>query len=459
MQPVIPIGCLGPVIKQKKSINELIRDIHLESKSPVLGIHFMTRPALLISDPHLVKLVLATNFSHFSDRGVHYDDQNDPLWSNLFSMPFSQWKEIRGKSSPLFSPGKIREMLDIGNQKIQLMQDHLESVLQETNQIEVRVKEIAVLFNTSLMASIFFGFEMNAFKEPNHIFAKMGKKFFDSKSIRNIVTNMGGFLCPSILRLFKITMLSPELITYALTLMKKVIIQRTIDPDSIREDLVKMLMDMQGNKTVTDKFIQRCTAQSLIFYLGGYDTAAITISFCIHELSRSEDLLLKVRQEIDPIMQNRGGQLQLEDLQRMPFLDQCIKETMRKYPPVGLINRQCTEEFKLPGEAGLVILEGTPIIIPVYGLHMDDRYYPNPHEFKPERFAEGCADDLPWYPFGFGPRMCIGVRLAMGIVAMVVANLLYRYDFKSSKEVQFNKADFVLNDVNGVRMMVERRRK
>lgn len=78
------------------------------------------------------------------------------------------------------------------------------------------------------------------------------------------------------------------------------------------------------------------------------------------------------------------------------------------YPPVVFLFRLCNKAFKIP-DTKYVVEPGTKILIPVYALHHEEKYFPNPEVFDPERFAEG--NKIPkgaYLPFGDGPRICIG---------------------------------------------------
>lgn len=85
-------------------------------------------------------------------------------------------------------------------------------------------------------------------------------------------------------------------------------------------------------------------------------------------------------------------------------------ETLRRYTALPALNRQCTEDYKLPG-IGLVIPKGMNIVIPIHGIHHDPEYYPDPYKFDPERFTDDKIkkkNNYTYIPFGEGPRMCIG---------------------------------------------------
>jgi cytochrome P450 family 6 len=87
-------------------------------------------------------------------------------------------------------------------------------------------------------------------------------------------------------------------------------------------------------------------------------------------------------------------------------------ETLRKYPPVPFLTRECTKKYTIPG-TDVTIEEGTLVVIPVIGLHKDQKYFPNPEKFDPARFREEMKSKRPQFtylPFGEGPRICIGKR-------------------------------------------------
>jgi cytochrome P450 family 6 len=94
--------------------------------------------------------------------------------------------------------------------------------------------------------------------------------------------------------------------------------------------------------------------------------------------------------------------------------DECpiryVTETLRKYPPVPTLNRECSKDYRIPG-SHVTIEKGTQVVIPVEALQHDPQYYPEPDKFDPERFSEEAKNRRHHYvylPFGEGPRLCIG---------------------------------------------------
>jgi len=94
----------------------------------------------------------------------------------------------------------------------------------------------------------------------------------------------------------------------------------------------------------------------------------------------------------------------------MTYLDKVVAEILRKYPPLPMLNRECSKPYKIPG-TDTVLEKGIPVFIPVTALHYDPNYYPEPERFDPERFSDEEKQKRHHYvylPFGEGPRICIG---------------------------------------------------
>lgn len=139
---------------------------------------------------------------------------------------------------------------------------------------------------------------------------------------------------------------------------------------------------------------------------------------------------------------------------------------MRKYPPVPTLNRECTKEYTIPG-TDITIEQGTSILIPVLALQRDERYYPNPNEFNPERFnAENLTGntfiDRPYLPFGEGPRACIGLRMGKmqtktGLILMLQK---HRYELLAkdlNEEIEMDPRSFLLAPKNNMELLVRDR--
>lgn len=144
-----------------------------------------------------------------------------------------------------------------------------------------------------------------------------------------------------------------------------------------------------------------------------------------------------------------------------------LLETLRKYPVLSVLTRGCGKDYQIPG-SNITIEKGVEVFIPVLGLHRDEKYYTEPLKFNPDRFND---DDLigsnqvtrPYYPFGDGPRNCIGMRLGqmqskVGLVLMLQKN---RYELHDGQlkhdELKFDPSQFLLSPLGGLSLRIFKR--
>lgn len=451
----IPFGVLGPVVSQKQSFGEAIRDVYLRNKEPYLGIFFLFRPVLLIRDHVLVKRILVTDFNHFTDRGVHYDEVHDPIGANLMAMPGEKWRILRAKLSPTFSSSKLKNMIPTIETKVQLLEDHLDDVGSE-----VRLKRPMEFAIISILVEIFFGFEFNAFENPEHDFVKMAPLFFNPERIQDKIRLGCIFLVPDVMKWLRMPMIPPEAAQYALNMIQSIVELRKSDPSAIRNDFIQTMIELMkedqkdGSAPMT---IESCTAQAFAFYVAGMDSTSNTISYCIYELSKCPQWMEKVQREVDNLMKKGTRGIQYDDLMALKHLGMAITETMRMYPGLPLLNRECTKEYQIPG-TDQTIKRGTQVIISNLGLHMDEEFYANPGKFDPSRFEDTSTEDLPYYPMGAGGRYCLGARMGLMNVRLVLCRLLYRYEFQAVNEtIEFKPGNLTLTDKEEIHMRIKKR--
>lgn len=134
-------------------------------------------------------------------------------------------------------------------------------------------------------------------------------------------------------------------------------------------------------------------------------------------------------------------------------------ETLRKHPPVGILIRKTTEDYNIPDTEHVVPKDST-IIIPVLGIHRDEKYYPNPETFDPERFSsENKMDNEGLFlGFGDGPRNCIGYRFGMVQTRIGLISLLSKFEFsgcdKTMGELKYSLRNVVLSPEGGMWLKV-----
>lgn len=159
----------------------------------------------------------------------------------------------------------------------------------------------------------------------------------------------------------------------------------------------------------------------------GHETTAETQTWLFHLLATHPAAEERVLAEVEAAAPG-GRPLTVDDVERMPFTQNVINETLRLYPPVYLTIREADEDFAV---AGVHIPAGTRLVINIRGLHLDPRAWADPHEFRPERF-EGESDRhrFQFIPFLGGPKKCLGDTFAMLEMRLTVPTLLRRLHFE-----------------------------
>ncbi|MBQ5153916.1 cytochrome P450, partial [Macrococcus caseolyticus] len=169
-------------------------------------------------------------------------------------------------------------------------------------------------------------------------------------------------------------------------------------------------------------------AQCGLFFTAGYETSATTLSFTLFELAKNPEAQKRAIAEVDDYLRRHNNELKYECLSEMPFVEACFDETLRLYPVIGLLTREVMEDYTFP--SGLKVEKGLRIFLPLYHLHHNPEFFPDPEEYRPERFLPENKDNIKPYtymPFGDGPRICIGMRFAKMQMAAGIITLLKKY--------------------------------
>lgn len=169
--------------------------------------------------------------------------------------------------------------------------------------------------------------------------------------------------------------------------------------------------------------------QVLIFLLAGHETTATSLCFALHLLARHPEQQDRAREEISRVLGDRTPGA--ADLERLPYLTQVLKEAMRLYPAAPVIGRKAVATTRI-GEH--TVPAGADVILAPWVTHRHPAYWPDPDRFDPERFtpeAEAGRPRYAWFPFGGGPRACIGQHFSMLESVIALAMILRAYAFEA----------------------------
>jgi len=222
------------------------------------------------------------------------------------------------------------------------------------------------------------------------------------------------------------------------------------------DDLLAMLMEAKDEDTGEQMSDQQLRDETMTIFLAGHETTALALSWLWYLLDKNPAEAQKLYDEIDQVTQGRVPTL--EDLMRMPYTRMVMDEALRLYPPAWLIMRENLEDDEI---GGYRIPKGYTLMIPVYTIHHDPKLWPEPDAFKPERFSKENAKThhrFSYFPFGGGPRQCIGNNFALMEMQLIIVLMLQKFRFKTTAGFKPEMHPMVtLRMLHGMHMDIELR--
>lgn len=373
------------------------------------------------------------DFDHFEERFRFIDGKLDKLWGNsLFLMEKEKWRLMRATLSPAFTGSKMRQMfnlvVDVADSTVQ----YLLNKVNDGEKIDIEVKDFFTRYTNDVIASCAFGLKVNSVAEPDNEFYLNGKKLTNFFGIKQMIKSMIIVSMPAVAQALNLRFTGKigdqfsDMIFETMEVRKKNSIFR---PDMInimmqvREGTLKQEVDEKkkendGFATVEESAIGKVAvnqtwsddeivAQCFIFFLAGFETSSAMLTFTAYELAVNADIQQKLFEEIDLMNKQLGGMpINYDALQKLKYLDQVISETLRKWPPLFQLDRVCTKEYVFDnGHLKFKVEKGQSVLFPVYAIHHDPKYFPEPERFNPDRFSDENKDSIQqgtYMPFGIG---------------------------------------------------------
>lgn len=392
--------------------------------------------AYMVRSPELIRQITIKDFDHFTNRKKFFSDADDSLIGvSLFQLNDQRWKDMRSSLSPAFTGSKLRAMFvlirDIGIDAV----NHLKI----TNPKELNLKDFMTRYANDVIATTAFGFQINSNKEPDNEFFKMGgvvtdinvTKFFFMTAFKKLAKLMG------------IDLLTKSQHNYYMKLVLGAMEHRK-HHRILRPDMINMMMELRGmsveshNKTPTQNWSDiEIVSQCFLFFFAAFESVASALALVGQELIENPDVQDKLREEINEVSENlKGEPLTYDALTSMKYAEAIVLETTRKWPTQVFIDRVCTKPIVLRDPVtgkDVPIKKGDNIQMIATGIQRDSKYFPDPMKFDPQRFSEENKkkiDPCTYFPFGVGPRMCIGNRFAILEIKSLMYHLFKEFKFE-----------------------------
>ncbi|NP_001165995.1 cytochrome P450 6AQ4 [Nasonia vitripennis] len=441
VEPTLFFGNTVPCLLARKTPDVLIREIYEKGAGEqFIGFHVFNKPYLVVRDPELIKNVFIKDFNNFTNKvlcGNHTDVMSS---TNLFVASNPPWKSIRTKLSPIFTSGKLRKMYELMEEICDDLQVYLDKLdIDEKVGKPIEIKEICAKFTTDLIGTTAFGMRLNSLTDPNAEFRKNGRRVFRS-SFKRYLQLLALFFIPPLRPYTNAKFFDEKATDFLRTEFWNVINER-IKSGFKRDDLLDMLIEIKNNQdNGTDNTFRlegdALVAQAAIFFTGGFETSSTTMSFALYELARNPESQTKLRNEILNALETTGGKVTYEMMTTLPYLHMVTLEALRLYPVIAWLDRIPETDYTFPG-TNVTVEKGVPVVLPLRALQLSPQYFPNPNQWDPERFSEENKKNIvpfTYFPFGEGPRSCIGIRLGYIQTKLGILNFISKYELTVSKE-------------------------
>lgn len=413
-----------------------------EEYGDVVRVRFAHVPVYLVVHPRDIETVLITNASNFT-KSADYRALARVLGRGLLTSEGDFWQRQRGLIQPAFHKQSIEAYADVMTRAAGLMLNSWKDG-EERN-----LHEDMMRVTLDIVAQCLYGAEVGDHAE------RVGKAM--QVVTERFVTNASLTLLFSFDLPVALARREWRAIRNLYEIISDIIRKRRASAQR-REDLLDMLLrarDADG-KPMSDLQLRD---EVMTLFLAGHETTAIALSWTCYLIAQNPEVEAKLADELHAVL---GGRVpRPADLPRLRYTEMVLKETLRLYPAVWGIGRRAIADCEL---GGYRIPAGSNIFILQWRTQRDARFFPDPKRFDPERWREdpvrtGKIPRFAYFPFGGGPRVCVGASFAMMEATLLLAMIQQRYrlELVPGHPVEL-LASVTLRPRHGIKMTAKRRK-
>lgn len=343
--------------------------------------------------PDAIEEVLVEKFDQF--RKPDTAGGVDELSEGLLLVDGEQWQAQRTRLQPMFYRERIEKHAET-------MATYAAATAEEWAATEdtVNLTEATSTYTLQVLGKTLFGIDTD---EHRHAVRAGAEAILERSSQSPIAVDLPNWLPTPGNRRYRRGVAQLESVVDKL-------IAKT-DEDGDRQDILSLLVTASAQEEggPTESEIR---SQLMTFLFAGHETSATALAWMLYELGRKPEVAERLHSEVDDVLD--GATPTLADLPNLEYTEQVIRETLRRYPPAAAIFREADEDVTI---GGYRVPEDTFVVLPQFHVHTDERWWSNPDQFDPSRWDDiseipGDRPEYSYFPFGGGPRHCIGMRFA-----------------------------------------------
>lgn len=397
---------------------------------PIVGFYEGGNPFVMVADIDLVRRIQVKDFEKFSYRPEVPMGGLFPgtIRQSIILQNGHHWAKQRRLMGPNFSTIKLRKLAEVIDPIIKnLLTEELEPIVKSGKELNWADTFKRLTFAITTKTSFGFSYDYNIY-DP--VFEALSN-FTNDAHDRDIISRIFLLFPEFWFILYPIRQLYVRFLRFMLWSatsrcdhFSKKVVETRIQSGENREDLLQYLIDANQDVAGGTEKRKKLTlsemevvANTMGFLLAGYETSATALTYLMHHLTKRQELQEKILAE----MKSLNGDF----TNKMPFLEAAINESLRLHPSVAnFVQREALVDYEYNN---IIIPKGTSIVIGVTPLHMESKYWSDPELFNPENFINSTSENYAFQGFGAGPRMCLGMRLAILIIKLTVCQILANY--------------------------------
>ncbi len=407
-----PLGILETLRTARRNLLEIIPD--LCTKQPIVSGKTAFVRWHMVMDPKALKRILKDNLDNYPKSDITKNLLRPAIGDSLFIAEGAHWRWQRRAAAPVFSHRNIAALAPI-------MSASAEAVctrLQDTNgQADMFDEMVQATFD--VISSVTFSGSGAMKSDAVH---QSINNFIDQSARVSLFDIIGvPTWVPRLSRLF-----GGNPVADMKAVADSAIARRRESGAKEVPDLLDLLLEGMDPETKKQMNNAELRDNLLTFIVAGHETTALTLAWALYLCAFDADVQDQLRAEAQSVLQGRVATA--DDIGKLPYTEQVIKETLRLYPPASFISRTAQAPDELGGRE---VRRKDTVMVPIYALHRNEQLWEDPDSFHPERFGDGAKyDRFAYLPFGDGPRVCIGAHFAMVEAQIILATLISRFRFE-----------------------------
>jgi cytochrome P450 len=388
---------------------------HVRTVGDVVRIDLAGRSFHYVTHPEDIKRILVDDHDSFRKASAVRETSGSFGSEGLFFTEGEQWRRQRTLSQPAFYRERVEEYASFAVEGAREVADGWRDGQQ------VRIDEESKALTLGVLARTLFGVDVRADPETGRVVRETAEAINDRLDATSLVTFLPNWVPTPRDRRFR-----SQLDTFESTVAELVADRRT-DPDP-PDDLLTFFVRARDDGDLTAREL---ADQLVTFLFAGHETTSLALTYTCYLLAGHPEVQARVHEELASVL---DGDPSVEQFSDLTYTGAVIEESMRLFPPVYMVLREPTREVRLRGYA---LGPGDTLVLPQRIVQSDPRWWDAPDEFRPARWLgdeDPHTHEYAYFPFGGGPRHCIGMRFARLELKAALATLCRRVEFANPPE-------------------------